>query len=33
MFSQNIVYKMNSEMVKSEMIVMIGIKKTNVVVD
>jgi hypothetical protein len=33
MLSQNIIYKMNSEMVKSEMIGVIGIEKTNIIVD
>jgi hypothetical protein len=33
MFSQNIVYKMNSEMIKSEIIVLIGREKTNTAID
>jgi hypothetical protein len=33
MLSQNIIYKINSEMVKFEMIVVIEIEKTNMIVD
>jgi hypothetical protein len=33
MLSQNIIYKMNFEIVKFEMIGVIGIEKTNIIVD